>query len=37
MDVRYSYRIEDFEEVAEVAYKLIPRRRAIRFALECCC
>jgi hypothetical protein len=33
MDIRYSYRIEDFEEVAEVADKLVPRRRAIRFGL----
>ncbi len=35
MDIRYSYRIEDFEEVAEVADKLVPRRRAIRFGLVC--
>ena len=35
MDVRYSYRIEDFEELAEVADKLVPRRRAIRLGLIC--
>jgi len=35
MDIRYSYRIEDFEEVAEVADKLVPRRHAIRFGLVC--
>jgi len=35
MDVRYSYRIEDFEEVAEVADKVVPRRRAVRFGLIC--
>jgi YcxB-like protein len=35
MDVRYSFKIEDFEEIAEVADKLTPRRHAIRFALVC--
>lgn len=32
MDVQYSYRIEDFEEVAD---KLVPRRHAVRFGLVC--
>jgi len=35
MDIRYSHRIEDFEEAAGVADKLVPRRRAIRFGLVC--
>ena len=35
MDVRYTFKIEDFEEIAEVADKLVPRRHAIRFALVC--
>jgi YcxB-like protein len=35
MDVRYSFKIEDFEEIAEVADKLAPRRHAIRFSLVC--
>src|SRR5258708_5032682 len=35
MDIRYSYKIEDFEEIAEVADKLAPRRHAIRFGLVC--
>jgi hypothetical protein len=35
MDVRYSYKIEDFEELAEVADHVVPRRRAIRFGLVC--
>jgi hypothetical protein len=32
MDIRYSYRMEDFEEIVEVADNLAPRRRAVRFA-----
>lgn len=35
MDVKYSFKIEDFEEIVEVADKLSPQRRAIRFALVC--
>jgi hypothetical protein len=35
MDIRYSYRMEDFEEIVEVADKLAPRRHAVRFALVC--
>ena len=35
MDIRYSHKIEDFEEIVEVADKLAPRRHAIRFALVC--
>jgi hypothetical protein len=35
MDVRYSFKIEDFEEIVEVADKLARRRHAIRFALVC--
>jgi len=35
MDIRYSYKIEDFEEIVEVADKLAPRRHAIRFGLVC--
>jgi hypothetical protein len=35
MDIRYSHKIEDFEELAEVTDKLVPRRRATRFALVC--
>lgn len=35
MEIRYSHRLEDFEEVAEVADKLVPRRRAVRFGLVC--
>ena len=35
MDIRYSYRVEDFEEITEAADKLNPNRRAIRFALVC--
>lgn len=34
MDVRYSYKIEDFVEIVEVADKLDPRRRRIRFGLK---
>ncbi len=33
MKVRYSYKIEDFEEICEVADNLSPRRRRIRFGL----
>jgi hypothetical protein len=33
MNIRYSFKIEDFEEISEVADKLSPRRRRIRFAL----
>jgi hypothetical protein len=35
MEIQYSYKIEDFEEIAEVADKLVPRRHAIRFGLVC--
>src|ERR1700724_3747683 len=35
MDIRYSYKIKNFEEIAEAADKLAPRRHAIRFALVC--
>jgi hypothetical protein len=35
MDIRYSYKIEDFEEIVEVADKLAPRRHVIRFGLVC--
>lgn len=35
MEIRYSHKLEDFEEVAEVADKLVPRRRAVRFGLIC--
>ena len=40
MEVRYSLKIEDFEEIAGVADKLSPRLHAIRFPLVvmvCCC
>jgi hypothetical protein len=35
MDVRYAFKIEDFQEIAEVADKFTPRRHATRFALVC--
>jgi hypothetical protein len=35
MDIRYSYKTEDFEEIAEVVNKLAPRRHVIRLALVC--
>jgi hypothetical protein len=33
MEIKYSYKIEDFEEIVEVADKLAPRRHAVRFAV----